>query len=69
MNRAPTLLGFIAAAVALCACGTKPLMPYSVDTPPLALLPAAQAGVEDKRGRFREIYCAVLGAREHEVPD
>ena len=69
MNRAPALLGVIAAAVALCACESKPLIPYSVDTPPLALVPASQAGVEDKRGRFREIYCAVLGAREHEVPD
>ena len=51
------------------ACATKPLVPYSVDTPPLALVPASQAGVQDKRGRFREIYCAVLEARERDVPD
>ena len=44
-------------------------MPYSVDTPPLALVPASQAGVQDKRARFREIYCAVLEARERDVPD
>jgi dienelactone hydrolase len=69
MNRARTLLGVIAAALALGACATKPLIPYSVDTPPLALVPASQAGVQDKRGRFREIYCAVLAAREREVPD
>jgi dienelactone hydrolase len=25
--------------------------------------------VQDKRGRFREIYCAVLEARKHDVPD
>jgi hypothetical protein len=25
--------------------------------------------VQDKRGRFREIYCAVLQARAGEVPD
>jgi hypothetical protein len=59
----------IAAVLALEACGTRPLLPYSVDTPPLALVPAAQAGVQDKRGRFREIYCAVLEARERDVPD
>ena len=64
-----TYLGLIAAVLALEACGTRPLLPYSVDTPPLALVPAAQAGVQDKRGRFREIYCAVLEARERDVPD
>jgi dienelactone hydrolase len=58
-----------AASLALAACSTKPLMPYSVDTPPLVLVPATQAGVHDKRGRFREIYCAVLEARKQEVPD
>ena len=50
-------------------CATKPLVPYSVDTPPLALVPASQAGVNDKRGRFREIYCAVLEARARDIPD
>jgi dienelactone hydrolase len=69
MNRPRAHLGVIAAVLALAACGTKPLLPYSVDTPPLALVPAAQAGVQDKRGRFREIYCAVLEARKHDVPD
>jgi len=60
-------------AIAIClnlgACASKPLTPYSADTPPLALVPATKAGVEDKRGRFREIYCAVLQARQHDVPD
>jgi hypothetical protein len=69
MSCAANLAGVIAAVTALCACGTKPLIPYSPDTPPLALVPASQAGVEDKRGRFREIYCAVLKARQHDVPD
>jgi hypothetical protein len=69
MNRPLTHSAVIAVVLALGACGTKPLVPYSVDTPPLALVPAAQAGVQDKRGRFREIYCAVLQAREHDVPD
>ncbi len=51
------------------ACATEPLTPYSTDTPPLALVPASQAGVQDRRARFREIYCAVLAARGREVPD
>lgn len=59
----------IAASLALGACTTKPLIPYSADTPPLALVPADQAGVHDGRGRFREIYCAVLEARQRDLPD
>ena len=35
----------------------------------MVLVPVTQAGVQDKRGRFREIYCAVLEARAGEVPD
>lgn len=50
------------AALLLGGCATKPLIPYSTDTPALVLVPASQAGVQDKRGRFREIYCAVLDA-------
>jgi dienelactone hydrolase len=52
----------------LAACASEPLVPYSTDTPPLVLAPAALAGVVDKRARFREIYCAVLEARS-ELPD
>jgi hypothetical protein len=59
----------IAACVALGACTTPPLIPYSTETPPLVLAPASEAGVEDKRGRFREIYCAVLEARGPSLPD
>jgi hypothetical protein len=44
-------------------------VPFSTDTPPLILVPAAQAGVTDQRGRFREIYCAVLAARAGELAD
>lgn len=58
----------IAACLAVSACAS-PLIPYSTDTPPLVLVPASQAGVQDRRGRFREIYCAVLEARAKEVPD
>ena len=55
--------------LALAACATKPLVPYSTDTPPLALVPASQAGVQDKRARFREIYCAVLEAHGAALAD
>ena len=60
----------LAAAVCLvlCAC-SAPLIPYSADTPPLVLAPTSQVGVQDKRARFREIYCAVLEARGRELPD
>jgi len=58
-----------ALCVAIAGCASTPLVPFSTDTAPLILVPAAQAGVEDKRGRFREIYCAVLAARVGEVPD
>ncbi|WNC95065.1 hypothetical protein RI103_34920 [Paraburkholderia sp. FT54] len=62
-------LATITACVLLGACATKPLVPYSTDTPPMVLVPASQAGVVDKRGRFREIYCAVLAARGPGLPD
>jgi dienelactone hydrolase len=72
-GRAPLNTSILFAAVTLClmlgACATKPLIPYSVDTPPLVLVPASQAGVQDKRARFREIFCAVLDARGSTLPD
>lgn len=64
------LLVFAAAAALLVgACSGKPLLPYSEDTPPLVLMPASQAGIEDKRGRFREIFCAVLERGGETLPD
>jgi dienelactone hydrolase len=45
------------------------MMPYSADTPPLVLAPASEAGVRDRRGRFREIFCAVLESHGHVLPD
>ena len=50
-------------AAAIAGCAGAPLVPYSTDAPPLILVPATLAGVHDERGRFREIYCAVLTAR------
>jgi len=59
----------IAAAFLLSACSTAPLLPYTEDGQPLVLLPASQAGIEDKRGRFREIFCAILDERGQSLPD
>lgn len=53
----------------LTACASKPLNPWTTDSPPLALVPVADAGVDDQRGRFREIYCEVLESRGEEWPD
>ena len=53
----------------LSGCAGSPLAPFSLDMPPLVLAPVTQAGGSDQRGRFREIYCAVLQARAGEVPD
>jgi pimeloyl-ACP methyl ester carboxylesterase len=50
------------------ACSGKSLVPYTTDTPPLVLLPAEKAGITDKRGRFREIACAVLQDHGKELP-
>ena len=51
------------------ACSTRPLLPYSQDSTPLVLVPVAQAGVLDQRGRFREIFCSILESRESTLPD
>jgi hypothetical protein len=69
LRRARTLLETLALILAFSACATKPLVPFSTDTPPLVLVPASQAGVLDQRARFREIYCAVLDAHGRELPD
>jgi len=68
-RRMCAMLALTTASVLLGACATKPLVPYSTDTPPMILVPAPNAGIADQRGRFREIYCAVLDARGPEMPD
>lgn len=60
---------FACACALLTACAGKPLQPFSVDTEPLILVPAAAAGVVDQRARFREIFCAVLAEHGPALPD
>ena len=53
----------VAACMALGACATTGV-PYSTD-----IAPDIHAGLQDKRARFRETYCAVLEAHGHALPD
>ena len=50
----------LVASLLLSACATNPPVEYAIDIPP---------GVTDARGRFGEIYCAVLEAHGHDLPD
>ena len=68
-RRALLLVMALVVSVIFSACSTPPLVPYSADTPPLVLIPASAAGVQDKRGRFREIFCQVLAVRGPSLPD
>ncbi len=58
----------VSASILLGGCASKPLLPYSEDAP-LVLLPASQAGIDDRRARFREIFCAVLEQGRATLPD
>ncbi|MGB5716450.1 MAG: hypothetical protein WBN81_05075 [Gammaproteobacteria bacterium] len=64
----PGLLAALAVLM-LSGCASKPLMPYTTDTTPMVLVPAVQSSEQDKRGRFREIFCTVLETRADSVPD
>jgi pimeloyl-ACP methyl ester carboxylesterase len=57
------------AALLLASCASKPMNPWTQDAPPQVLVPVADAGIDDQRGRFREIYCKVLESRNREWPD
>jgi hypothetical protein len=52
----------------LAACSSKPIVPYTTDAAPQVLLPVSRAGIDDQRGRFREVVCAVLEDHGRELP-
>ena len=51
------------------ACARKPLLDYSLDTPPVVLVPIRNAGITDGRARFREIFCAIQQDHGALLPD
>jgi hypothetical protein len=53
----------------LAACSYQPKVPYSTDYDPIAEISTAVGGIEDGRGRFREIFCTVLDAHGRDLPD
>jgi hypothetical protein len=53
----------------LAACASDPDKPSSPDADIPAAELAARAGLEDGRGRFREVFCAVLEDHGNELPD
>ena len=59
----------VVSSLFISACATAPLEPYSEVNPPLVLVPLSQAGVVDKRARFREIFCTILETRGQTLPD
>lgn len=65
----PSLAIVMMTGIVISGCVTAPLEPYTENTPPLILAPATQAGVVDKRGRFREIFCTILEERGKSLPD
>ncbi len=63
------IITLVFAMLGVQACTSKPLVQYSKDSPPIALLPISHAGISDGRARFREIFCAVLESHGRELPD
>lgn len=48
------------ALLALAACAAPPRPQADMAAPPAVLVPASQAGVQDRRGHFRRALCATL---------
>lgn len=69
IHRLLGVMSTILAVIVLSGCASKPLNPWTADSPPLALVPVADAGINDQRGRFREIYCEVLELHGSKWPD
>jgi pimeloyl-ACP methyl ester carboxylesterase len=68
-SRRTTAISALWALPILWACATAPAVPYTLAVSPLEFLPEAGAGIDDERGRFREIVCAVDEARGRELAE
>jgi pimeloyl-ACP methyl ester carboxylesterase len=69
-DRRLALVALVGICVALVGgCSSPPLVPYSLDVPPLILVPVTKSSVTDGRGRFREIYAAIRDERGVALPD
>lgn len=64
-----TVIWTIALALMVSACAGKPLVPWDTESAPYVMVPIADADIDDRRGRFREIFCAVLESRGSDWPD
>lgn len=52
------------------ACASKPMLPFTTETPPVVLAPVGPAsGIADERGRFRQTLCAINADHGRDLPD
>ena len=63
------LPAIVVAVAMLAGCAAPPPLDERATTPPLALVPVAYAGVDDGRGRFREILCRLSEHHGARLPD
>lgn len=69
IRRPPCLVPSLICLLLLCACAGTPEQPQTEQAQTAADQHAAQRGLVDDRGRFREIYCAVLEEGRSTLPD
>jgi hypothetical protein len=50
-------------------CASEPLLDRTAEVPPVALVTTSQTGIVDQRGRFREIFCALVEDHGADLPD
>jgi hypothetical protein len=53
----------------LVGCASEPLLDGTAETPPVALVTTSRIEVLDQRGRFREIFCALVEDHGADLPD